>query len=249
MKQLYIIVLLVSGFAANGLQLSEDSAVVVEQKKKGSTTIIARVHTMGLFLYMGKVVNHNPATDIYFNYTTNKGLGFSVFKAVDVNDIHSGNNFAFAFISKYFQLGNRLRIAPYLGAGLEQQHSFANHGSDLMFQLLTNFRVSNKLTIEHIAIFNNMVFAKEHQDWTNRLRVLYSHGHWDFIGMLWSNNRVIDEATYSSGGMSVYYSRIPIANRLYLGAGLTSLTTFQSSHTEHTPRQTGLQFTTTLTFK
>ena len=249
MKKLYIIVLLVSGFTTYALQVTEDSAAVVQKKKKGSVLVTSRVHTMGLFLYMGRVVNHNPATDLYFNYTTNSGWGFSVFKAVDINDGHSGNNFAFAFISKYFNIGTRFKMAPYFGVGLEQQQGFANHGSDIMFQLLSSFRINNKLSVEHIAIFNNFVFAQEHQDWTNRVRFLFNSGHWDFIGMLWSNNQAFDSATYSSGGMSIFYNRVPISKRLFLGAGLTSLSTFQSSDAEHTPKQTGLQFTTSLTFK
>jgi hypothetical protein len=249
MKKLYIIILLVPGFTAYGLQITEDSAAVVQKKNEGSVLVTSRVHTMGLFLYMGRVVNHNPATDLYFNYTTNNGWGFSAFKAVDINDVHSGNNFAFAFISKYFNIGNRFKIAPYFGAGLEQQHGFANHGSDLMFQLLSSFRINKNLSFEHIGIFNNLLFAREHQDWTNRVRILFNNGHWDFIGMLWSNNQAFDSATYSSGGISIFYNRVPISNRLFLGAGLTSLSTFQSSDEDHTPRQTGLQFSTSLTFK
>jgi hypothetical protein len=194
-------------------------------------------------------VNHNPATDIYFNYTTNTGWGFSAFKAVDVNDIHSDNNFAFGFISKLLHIGNRFAITPYLGAGLEQQHSFANHGSDVMIQLLSNFKLSKKLSIEHISIFNNLIFATEHQDWTNRVRLIFNNGHWNFIGMLWSNNRTFDGATYTSGGLSIFYNQIPVGSRIYFGAGLTSLSTFQSSDAEDVPKQSGLQFSTTLTFK
>lgn len=249
MAKFYITILLASSLSVGAIPALEDSAVVSEKKPKNSLTVISRVHTMGLFLYMGKVVNHNPATDLYFNYTTHNGWGFSAFKAIDINDIHSGNNFAFAFISKYFHLGKRFTIAPYVGAGLEQQQSFANHGSDLMLQLLTSFKLNKQVTIEYIGIFNNLVFATEHQDWTNRFRLLFNSGHWDIIGMMWSNNGAIDHATYTSGGASVFYNRVPISNRLSLGAGLTALSTFQSTNQEHVPTQTGVQFSTTLTFK
>ena len=249
MIRFYIAALLITSSSVSGLQLTEDSAVVDTKKKKGSMVIASRVHTMGLFLYMGRVVNYNPATDLYFNYTTNKGWGISAFKAADVNDIHSSNNFAFAFVSKTFHIGDRLVIAPYLGAGLEQQHGFANHGSDLMFQLQSSFRLNKKLSIELIGIFNNLIFATEHQDWTNRLRLLFNNGHWDLIGMVWSNNGIFDEATYTSGGLSAFYNRIPLSKRLSMGVGLTSLSTFHSSNVEHTPKPSGLQFSTTVTFK
>jgi hypothetical protein len=250
-KEFYLIVFLVILSAcAFGLQPpATDSSSIVPQKKKITPTITARVHTMGLFLYMGKVVNHNPAADLFFNYTTRNGWGFSAFKVVDVNDVHSNNNFAFMFVSKAFHLGERLTIAPFVGAGLEQQHSFANHGSDAMVQLLGNYKLNKKLSLEYIGIFNNIIFVPEHADWTNRFRLMYTDGHWDLIGIFWNNNGFIDHKTYTSAGGSLYYNRIPVANKLWIGVGLTTLITMQSSNESSVPKQSGLQFTTALTFK
>jgi hypothetical protein len=228
---------------------SVDSSGVVPQKKKNTPTVTTRVHTMGLFLYMGKVVNHNPAADLFFNYTTRNGWGFSAFKVVDVNDLHSHNNFAFMFVSKAFHLGQRLTIAPFLGAGLEQQHSFANRGSDAMAQLMSTYKLNKKLSVEYIGIFNNIIFATEHADWTNRFRLMYTDRHWDLIGLFWNNNGFIDHATYTSAGGSLYYNRIPVADKLWIGVGLTTLVTIQSSNERSIPKQSGLQFTTALTFK
>lgn len=249
MKKFYIAVLLMMATELMALQPPADSTTVVEKKKKILPTITTRVHTMGLFLYMGKVVNHNPAADLFFNYTTRNGWGVSVFKVVDVNDVHSHNNFAFAFISKAFHIGERLTVAPFVGAGLEQQHSFANYGSDAMVQLNASYKINKRLTVDYIGIFNNIIFAREHEDWTNRFRLLYTQGHWDLTGMFWRNNGMIDGKTYTSAGASLYYNRIPVADKLWLGAGLTTLLTLQSSDENSVPKQSGIQFTTALTFK
>ena len=250
MKNFYLLSLLLSiGFQTLAFQPKGDSATVTQPKTKRTYTITTRVHTMGLFMYMGKVVNHNPATDIFFNTTGPKGWGISAFKVVDVNDVHSNNNFAFAFVSKSFHLGQRLTVTPFVGGGLEQQHGFASHGSDIMLQLQSSYRMNKKLTIDHIAIFNNIYFYPEFADWTNRFRLLYSDGHVDVTGFFWNNNGLIDGATYTSTGVSIFYNRVPVAKRLWLGAGITTLATVGTSNQENLPKQTGIQFSTALTFK
>ena len=250
MKKFYLLsLLLTTGFQAWAFQPDDDSTSMTPSTAKRTYTLTTRVHTMSLFMYMGRVVNHNPAVDVFFNTTGPKGWGISAFKVVDVNDVHSGNNFAFAFISKSFPLGKRLTITPFVGGGLEQQHGFAGHGSDFMVQLQSSYRINKKLTIDHMAIFNNLYFYTEFTDWTNRFRLMYSDGHVDITGFFWNNNRWIDEATYTSTGLSIFYNRIPVAKRLWLGAGVTTLATVGSSNQENLPKQTGIQFSTALTFK
>jgi hypothetical protein len=250
MKKFYLpSFLMLASLSGLAFQPAGDSSTIVPVKAKRTYVITARVHTMGLFMYMGKVVNTNPATDLYFNTTGPKGWGISAFKVVDINDRHSGNNFAFAFISKSFHAGERLTITPFVGGGLEQQHGLVSHGSDVMLQLQTGYRLNKKLTIDHIAIFSNILFEPELADWTNRFRLLYSDGHVDITGYFWNNNKLIDEATYTSAGVSIFYNRVPVAKRLWLGAGITTLATVQSSNTETLPTQTGIQFSTALTFK
>jgi hypothetical protein len=249
-KDFYLTVLLaIVTIGVYGLQLSSDSAEIVKTKQKTTPTITTRVHTMGLFMYMGKVVNHNPAADIFFTYSTRSGWGVSAFKVVDLNDIHSHNNFAFVFVHKSFHLGKRITVSPYAGVALEQQHSFASHGSDIMLQLNSSFRINKNFTVEHIAMFNNVAIETHYADWTNRVRVLYSNGHVDLSGFFWHNNGLIDNGNYTSSGISAFYNRVPISKRLFLGAGLTTLSTVQSSNPEKIPTQTGFQFTTILTFK
>lgn len=250
MKKFYLLSIslaVVVGAAAR--QPLRDSVGLVPAKAKPSYTITTRVHTMSLFMYMGRVVNHNPAADIFFNVTGPKGWGLSAFKVVDVNDIHSNNNFAFAFLSKTFHMSKRIATGPYIGFGLEQQHAFAGHGSDVMLQWQTSYRVNKKLVLDHIAIFNNVAFETTFADWTNRFRLLYTNGHLDITAYYWHNNTVINNNSYSSTGASVFYNRIPVSNRLWLGAGITTLATVASSDIELLPKQAGIQFSTALTFK
>jgi hypothetical protein len=249
MKKFYLLPILLASFGANAWQPAGDSSTTIPVKVKRTYTVTTRVHTMGLFMYMGKVVNHNPAVDIFFNTTGPNGWGISAFKVVDVNDVHSNNNFAFAFVSKSFHLGQRVTVTPFVGGGLEQQHGFVSHGSDVMLQLQSGYRLNKKLTLDHIAIFNNVLFETEFADWTNRFRLLYSDGHVDITGYFWHNNSLIDHATYTSTGVSIFYNRMPVAKRLWLGAGLTTLATVNSSNPEALPTQTGIQFSTALTFK
>jgi hypothetical protein len=98
-------------------------------------------------------------------------------------------------------------------------------------------------------MFNNVAVETEYADWTNRFRLIYSRGHVDISGFFWHNNGVIDGADYTSTGVSLFYNRVPVSKRLFLGIGLTTLSTVQSSNMERTPTQAGLQFSTTLTFK
>jgi hypothetical protein len=250
MKKFYITGLLTLIIGSSiALQENADSATVIPEKKKGTRTFITRVHTMGLFLYMGKVVNNNPAADVYFNFVTPRGWGISVFKVVDLNDIHSHNNFAFVLISKTFHIGERLSIAPSVGAALEQQHSFANHGSDVLGMIATSYKLNNNFSVDHTALFSNLVFEPSATDWTNRFRVLFSEKHLDVTGLLWHNNRLFDKQNYLTTGLSIFYNRVPVAKKIFIGAGITGLLVAQASDAEHGPDKNGIQFTASITFK
>ena len=250
MMKFYIVGLWVLVFSAcAGFEHAEDSSLIIPQKKKGSFTIISRVHTMGLFLYMGKAVNNNPAADVYFNYTTAKGWGFSTFKVTDINDVHSPNNFMLMVFSKSFHLGNRFTVTPYMGAALEQQHAFADEGSDAFALLTSTFKFSTNFSAEHTAMFNNLIFEPTHSDWTNRFRLMYSKGHVDITGLFWNNTALIDNQSYITTGLSIFYNRIPLSKRASCGAGVTGLMVARVSDPEQGPVKNGIQFTTALTIK
>ncbi len=241
--------ILLSGVCALALQPPADSSGLTLPKKKNTPAITMRLHSMGLFSYMGKVVNYSPAADILFTYTTQSGWGVSAFKVVDVRDVHSHNNFAFALIYKSFHIGERLTITPNIGAALEQQNAFADHGSDLIAMLTTSFRLNQNLVVDHNAMFTNLVFEPVYSDWINRFRLIYSKGHWDATGVLWHNNGLIDGANYFSTGASVFYNRISLGKRVWMGGGVTAIFTTNQSNPEQPHHKKGIQFTAAITIK
>lgn len=216
--------------------------------KRYSTTLAIRAHTKGFFSFTGRIISDHPAADIYFNYTHSSKFGFQAFKAVDLLDHESDNNFALALVFKHFQVSPRLTITPYVGVVLEQLHSIADHGSDFSSMLISSYKITPHLTVEHTALFPNLMLERVEADWVNRLKLIYSKGHIDLTGWAWNNNRVLDEAGYTSVGLSAYYSRIPITDRLSLGAGLTGLLVAQTSDAHECPKKNGVLLTIAATW-
>lgn len=230
-RMLFFVALLVTMFTRASLMactMPFDSA----QRKKvkpWSFKSTSRMHTRGMFAYGGRIASKNPAFDISFNYAR-KQWGFLTFKAVDMSDYTSPNNFTLAVFYKNFHLGKHLTITPHLGAFLEQPHHFAGHGSDVAIVNTTTLKLSNLFSVEHTAMLGNMLIAPAHRDWVNRMRFIVTLNHWDIITMLWHNNDVFDQADYLSGGLQLMYSRIRLSDSFDLSVGLTELSVLHSSN-------------------
>jgi len=69
---------------------------------------------VGLFSYSGRIISDHPALDFNFNYER-KSWGFMLFKAFDLIDHLSDNNFALGLLYKNVRLGTRLTITPMPG--------------------------------------------------------------------------------------------------------------------------------------
>lgn len=207
----------------------------------------ARLHTKGMFTYGGRICSDNPAFDVNFVYDRKK-WGFLFYKAFDLKDHSTANNFTLAVLYKNFKLSNKLTFTPNVGALLEQPHQFVDRGSDLVFIATTAFKVNPKLTLEHTAMFGNLVIEPEIRDYVNRLRVLYNAKHLDVTYMLWHNNSMFDTHTYLSTGLSIAYSRIPIADHFYISIGLTELSMLQSSDERSIPEANQILFSLSLQF-
>lgn len=207
----------------------------------------ARIHTKGMFTFGGRVCSDNPAFDINFIYDRKK-WGFLFYKAFDLKDHTTANNFTLAVLYKNFKLGKRLTFTPNVGVLLEQPHRFADHGSDLVFISTTTFKVNPKLTLEHTALFGNLVIEPEIRDYVNRVRLLYSAKHLDVTYMLWHNNNLFDTNTYLSTGLSIAYSRIPVTDHFYMSVGLTELSMLQSSDERSIPETNQILFSLSLQF-
>lgn len=199
-----------------------------EKTKLWSFKSTARMHTRGLFAYGGRIASKNPAFDINFNYAR-KQWGFLAFKAVDLVDYTSANNFTLAVFYKNFQIGKHLIITPYLGAFLEQPHHFAGHGSDVAIITTSTLKLTKQFSVEHTAMLGNMVIVPVHRDWVNRVRILFTHKHWDIVAALWHNNHVFDQSDYLSGGLQLMYSHIKLSDSFNISVGLTELSMLHSS--------------------
>jgi len=246
-KEFYFILFTMITGCVMAFKPSTDSSVVSKPTKKNTHTLTLRMNSIGLFAYMGKVVNYHPAVDLLYTYKTRNNFGFSLFKVTDVVDSHSGNNFTIAFVNITFHIGERLSVAPNIGVNMEQQHSIVDHGSDLIALLNTSFRLNKNVVIDHSAMFPNIAFEQKYSDWINRFRILYSKRHLDVTGMFWHNNSWIDNANHFSMGTSIFYNRMRLREKVKCGGGVTSLWTVGSSNTEKVPKRLGIQFTASLT--
>jgi hypothetical protein len=222
----------------------KDSVHVAKNERKSKSTLNTRLHTMGQFSFSGRIISPNPALDFFYNYDS-KQWGLSLFKAFDLYDHTTSNNFGLVMVRKNFHIGNRFTITPQMGFILEQSFSFADKGSDLASFIINSYKVSNSLTIEFTLVFFNLAIDTEERDWVNRLRLLYSKNHWDVTLLAWHNNKVIDydNSVYFSSGINVFYSRIKVTDHFFLSAGISGLMMAYTTNPTEYPKNNGLFLT------
>lgn len=221
-----------------------DSTRREKKEPRSKSTLTTRLHTMGHFSFTGRLISPNPALDFFYTYDR-KQWGFVLFKAFDLYDHTTSNNFTLAMFRKNFKIGRRLTISPQVGTILEQANSFADKGSDIGAIIITTYKVSSNVTVDYTAIFGNLVFDKEERDWFNRVRLLYSRDHWDVTLSAWHNNKLIDHdnSQYFSSGIYVYYNRIKINDHFSLGAGVSGVVMPYSTVEATYPKRNGVFFT------
>src|SRR6187401_2218709 len=93
-KTFILFLLLLTGLAGY-TQFAKDSTDTTKKKVEHKSQIkaTARLHTRGMFLYGGRISTDNPAFDINFTYNRPK-WGFFYYKAIDLKDHTSDNNFS-----------------------------------------------------------------------------------------------------------------------------------------------------------
>ncbi len=229
-------------------ELYTDSTKTQKKEKKYATTVITRVHSLGFFSYTGRLISDNPAADIYFNYNRSNKWGLNVFKAFDLYDHTSDNNFMMMMVNRNFPISKKLSVNLYGGAVLEQTHHFAGHGSDVVVNVISSYKLSPHLTLDHTALFGNLIIEKANTDWVNRVRLLYSKNHIDVTAWSWFNNKIIDQTKYSSVGLSLYYSRIPLSDRWKISTGVTGLVMLNTSDENKCPEKNGMLLTIAATW-
>lgn len=219
-----------------------------QEKKKYTTTVVARTHSMGFFSYTGRLISDYPAADIFINVNHSNKWGLNLFKVADLRNSLSDNNFLMFLANKNFTVSKRVSINVYGGAILEQTNHFAGHGSDFVSNVTTTYKLNRHFAIDHTAMFGNMVLENKEADWVNRFRVLYASKHIDLTAWAWRNNKVLNDNTYTSVGLSGYYNRIPLSKRLSLGAGATGLMMISTSEPSRYPKKNGVLFTLAVTW-
>jgi len=220
----------------------EDSAKVIKKQKLYSLRSTTRLNSMGLFSFGGRVVSDNPALDINFVYDR-KEFGFLFFKAMDLYDHRSDNNFSMALLYHHFKLGSRLTITPNLGFVMDQTRKVAGPGSDASVIIMTAFKLSQRLTIDNSAVMPNMVMEASNRDWINRFRLLYSNNHLDMAMIVWHNNKVFDHTEYLTTGLNVTYARINVNDHIFINTGITAVFMPYSNDQDEYPKKNGLVFT------
>jgi hypothetical protein len=216
--------------------------------RKSTVRFTTRLHSLGMFSYGGRIASENPSFDINFIYQR-KHWGYFLFKAMDLYDHRSDNNFILTTLFTNIKLGKVFTVTPHVGFLLEQIHSVADHGSDVGVILITTAKLSDHLRIDHSAIVSNIVFESQYRDWTNRIRVMYQSKHFDVTYFSWHNNNVFDDCGHLSTGLNVAYSRIKVSERLFISTAITGLIMLEESDLDETDRRNGLLFTIGLTYE
>ncbi len=222
----------------------EDSVRAPKKERYSKSTLNMRLHTVGYFSFTGRIISPNPALDFFYTYDR-KQWGFVMFKAFDLYDHTTSNNFMLAMFRKNFNLGKRLTVTPQVGAILEQSYSFADKGSDVASIIITSYKISNTLTIDQTMILGNLVVDPQERDMANRIRLLYSKNHWDLTWLMWHNNKLIDHdnSEYFSCGINVYYSRIKVSDHFLISAGVSGVRMNYTNDEAAYPMRNGVFFT------
>jgi hypothetical protein len=245
MKISFLVIMpLLFGFVMTGSgQVSNsDSSKTTQAPKPYTLRLTTRLLSQGAFYYSGRIISKNPALDFFFLYER-KRWGFSVFKAFDLYDHLSDNNFSLALLYKNFHLSKKLTITPHVGFDFEQNHGIADPGSDVSVIIITAFKINQHFTVDNSSFFSNLVLESNTKDWVNRYRLLYTSPHLDITLYAWHNNRVFDNNDYFSTGFNITYARIRVSKNILVNAGVSLLAMLHTSDEVLYPKRNGLIFT------
>ena len=220
----------------------------IDSVKKSATALRAhwrlttRLHSQGIFNLGGRVGSLNPTFDVNFTYDR-KNWGLLFFKGQDLYDHTTFYNFALLTVYKNIKLSDKVTVTPSIGSFLEQASGFADRGSDLVFLLTTAVKINQHLSVEHMSLFGNLVIEPNERDWVNRVRLVYAGKHLDVITSVWHNNQVFDHSSYWSAGINLAYSRVQVANHLFMSAGVSGLVMLNTTDESANPKKNSLMVT------
>src|SRR5882762_4187540 len=107
MKTVFLVAILLTGYDASAKIDFDDTLRAVKKERRSKSTLTTRFLTKGYFSFTGRIISPNPALDFFYTYDR-KRWGFVVFKAFDLYDHTTTNNFMLAMFRKNFHLGKRL---------------------------------------------------------------------------------------------------------------------------------------------
>ena len=221
-------------FAQPLREQSDSSAQEKSVQRKTQIKVTTRLHTRGMFLYGGRISTENPAFDI--NFTLNRPKwGFFFYKACDLKDHTSTNNFSLLAFYKNFKVSEKLTITPHVGTFLEQTHTVADFGSDILFIAVNSYKINPHFTIDYTILLANIMVEPELMDWVNRCRLLFISKHVDVTASYWHNNHVFDEQDHMSGALAVNY-KIKLSDNFNMNVGATEFVILQTSDEEGLPK-------------
>lgn len=215
-----------------------DSLKVKNNMPADSTnwSLTALLHSESLYFFTGGVDQYDPSSDMLFVYDKG-GWGGIIYKSFDLVNHNTGINYAMVVLHKHFYIGDNVQITPNIGVNLNQNHSVADKGSDLMGDLAVAYKLNNYFKVSNDAIFQNMGITKEY-NWTNRIKLLYSEKDFYAAALLWDRNRVFHNSGYLSTGFDIGYTGIKLSSKSAIGFGASWIYMLQSD----TPRRNGFQF-------
>jgi len=228
--------------SSHALNTPSDSVAVIKPARVTTTRVTARLNSLGMFNYGGRIVSSNPSADVMY-VREGRHLSVQAFKAFDLRDVHTDMNFAVAFLYKGFGVGKRLVVSPGVGFVVSQTHSIADKGSDFAARAVLSYKLSNELTLETTALVANLVLKPDDLDWVNRFRLTYSKKFIDASVSVWHNNNVFDNASYFTTAINLTYARVRISDHVLLNTGVTSVIMPYSTNTEMYPKKNGLFMT------
>jgi hypothetical protein len=221
-------------FCAIGQNQTDSASVKKSVPSKTHIKVTTRLHTRGMFLYGGKISTDNPAFDVNFTFNRPK-WGFFYYKAIDLKDHTSDNNFSLLAFYKNFKLSDRLTITPHIAAFLEQANSVVDGGSDISFIAVTSYKLNSNFTIDYTVLLANLVIEPESMDWVNRGRVLFVSKYIDITASYWNNNHVFDEQDHMSGSLMANY-KLHFSEHFNMTLGATEFVVFKTSSEEEVPK-------------
>jgi hypothetical protein len=200
-------------------------------------SLSSQLHSASFYFFTGMVDQPDQSFDMLYIYDNN-GWGWIVYKSFDLLNHNTGVNYAIVAVHKHFKINENLRLTPNVGMNLNQNWSVADRGSDLMFDLVADYRLSKYFSISNDAIFQNMAITKDH-NWTNRLKLSFNKNKIETAVLLWDRNRVFNNQGYFSTGFTAGYNGFKLTPNANLGLSVQSILMLQSD----THASNGLMFT------